>query len=66
MHFGLEEAAWIDCGLLVASQHLRMAMLEAGGGAVLGMAWPLPSGLASSPLRTVNEHFGSSSHTAES
>ena len=53
--FWLEEAVLIgiDCGLLVASQHLRMVVLEAPGGAVLGVAWPLPSG----PLRILNEHF---------
>ena len=45
----------IDCGFPVASQYLMV--LEAQGGAVLGMAWPLPSGSASSPLRILNEHF---------
>ena len=27
------------------------------GGAVLGVAWPLPSGSASGPWRILNEHF---------
>ena len=52
----------IDCGLLVdirwqVGTWLRMVVLEAQGGAFLGVAWPLPSGSASSPLRILNEHF---------
>ena len=52
----------IDCGLPVdirwpVGARLRMLVLEAQGGAVLGMAWPLPSGSASGPLRILNEHF---------
>ena len=38
-----------------------MVVLEAQGGAVLGIAWPLPFGSASGPLRKLNEHY--SSHT---
>ena len=50
------------CGLPVdiqwpVSTRLRMVVLEAQGGAVLGVVWPLPSGSASGPLRTLNEHF---------
>ena len=44
----------------MASRHLienRMVVLEAQGGAVLGVVWPLPSGSASGPLRILNEHF---------
>ena len=43
----------------MASQHLivRMVVLPAQGGAVLGVAWALPSGSASGPLRILNEHF---------
>ena len=52
----------IDCGLPVdirwpVDTWLRMAVLEAEGGAVLGVAWPLPSGLASGTLGTLNGHF---------
>ena len=52
----------IDCGLPVdirwpVGTLLRMMVLEAQGGAVLGVAWPLPSGSASGPWRILNEHF---------
>ena len=52
----------IDCGLPVdirwpVGTWLRMMVLEAQGGAVLGVAWPLPSGSASGPWRILNEHF---------
>ena len=34
-----------------------MVVLGEQGGAVLGVAWPLPSGSASGPWRILNEHF---------
>ena len=40
----------------MANRHL-IENNEAQGGAVLGVAWPLPSGSASDPLRILNEHF---------
>ena len=43
----------IVCGFPVASQHL----VEAQDGGAVGVAWPFPSGLASSPLRAFIEHF---------
>ena len=50
----------------MASRHLiENVVLEAQGGAVLSVAWPLPSGSASGPLRILNETSGSSSHTPE-
>ena len=36
---------------------LRRGVLEAQDGVVVGVVWPFPSGLASGPLRTLNEHF---------
>ena len=39
----------------MASTRLRMVVLEAQGGAVLGVAWPLPSSSASVPLYPVSE-----------
>ena len=36
---------------------LRKSILELQDGDDLGMSWPLPSGLASIPLSTLNEHF---------
>ena len=52
----------IDCGLPVdirwpVGTSLKMVVLEAQGGDVLGVAWPLPSGSASGPWRILNEHF---------
>ena len=52
MHFGLGEAVCFDCG-----HPVRMVVLEAQGGAVLGVVLSLPSGSVSGPLRTLNEHF---------
>ena len=51
----------------MASQHL-VVVLAAQGGAILGVAWPLSSGLASGPLRilrlrdSVPPTHGQSSH----
>ena len=52
----------IVCGLpedfrWPVSTTLRMVVLEAQDGVVVGVVWPLPFGLASSPLRTLNEHI---------
>ena len=46
----------IACGLPVDFQwpvntRLRMGVLEAQDGVVVGVVWPLPSSLASDPLR---------------
>ena len=64
MHFGFVVAVWFlwDClwasgGLPMASQHFIQ------DGVVVGVVWPLPSGLASSHLRTLNNTSGVSSHT---
>ena len=49
------------CGLPMDFQWpantLRMMVLEAQDGVVMGVVWPLPSSLASGPLRILNEHF---------
>ena len=56
-------AMWkLVCGLTVDFQWpvdnwLGMYILEAQDGAVVGVAWPLPSDQASSTLRILNEHF---------
>ena len=42
-----------------------MVVLGEQGGAVLGVAWPLPSGSASGPWRILMNTSGSSSHTPE-
>ena len=64
MHFGFVEAVWFlwDCGLpedfrWPVNSSLSMGVLETQDGVVVGVVWSLPSGLASSPLRTLNEHF---------
>ena len=44
------------------STWLRIGVLEAEGVAVVGVTWPLPSGLSSGPLKTLNT-FAFSSHT---
>ena len=69
VHFGFVEAVWFLWDCLWASgglpedfrwpvnTSLRRGVLEAQDGVVVGVVWPLPSGLASGPLRTLNEHF---------
>ena len=66
MHFGLiGRSCLVFVGLLVGFRWtfggqptlLRMGVLEAQDGAVVGVVWPLPSSLASDPLRILNEHF---------
>ena len=52
----------IVCGLPVdfrwpVDTLLEMGVLEAQDGAVVGVVRLLPSGLASGPLRILNEHF---------
>ena len=52
----------IACGLPVdfwwpVNTLLEMGVLEAQGGAVVGMVRLIPSGLASGPLTILNEHF---------
>lgn len=52
----------IACGLPVDirwpfNTWLRMGVPEAQDDVVVGVVWPLPSGLASGPLRTLSEHF---------
>ena len=43
-------------GLPAASRHL-FENVEVRGDAVVGVAWSLPSGLASGTLRVLNVHF---------
>ena len=62
MHFGLVESCVVFVGLFVDFQWpvntlLEMGVLEAQGGAVVGVVRLLPSGLASGPLKILNEHF---------
>ena len=52
----------IVCGLPVDFRWpvytwLRVGVLEAQDGGAVGVAWPFPSSLASSPLRAFIEHF---------
>ena len=52
----------IVCGLPVGFRwsvkiSLRMGIPEEQDGAVVGVFWPLPSGLASGPLGTLNARF---------
>ena len=49
--WGFEEAVWLLWDCLWSSGGLPQ------GDVVLDMVWPLPSGLASGPLRILNEHF---------
>ena len=62
-------ALWMQCGFSrivcefpvdfqwSVNTWLRVGILEAQDGAAVGVAWPFPSGLASSPLRALIEHF---------
>ena len=53
----------IVCGLpedfrCPVNTSIRMGVLEVQDGVVVGVVWSLPSGLASGPLRTLNERSG--------
>ena len=45
------------CGIASGGTLLEMGVLEAEGDAVVGVVRLFPSGLASSPLRILSEHF---------
>ena len=65
MHFDAVEAVqpwwqwlWTSGGVPVVSQNIiENGVLEEQDGVVLGVSWPLPSGLASGNWSTSNEHF---------
>ena len=40
-----------------SGQSTERGVLEAQDGVVMGVVWPLSSGLASGPLTILNEHF---------
>ena len=47
----------LSWSILRSGSPVVMVVLGEQGGAVLGVAWPLPSGSASGPWRILNEHF---------
>ena len=64
VHFGLVEfeTVWFlwDClwdFRWPVNTSLEMGVFEEEDGAVVGVVWLLPSGLASSPLRILSKHF---------
>ena len=50
-------ALFVDFWWASGGQSLRMSVLEEHGGAVVGVSWPLLSGLASGPLGIFIAHF---------